>query len=31
MDSRHFEQFDNFVDKSEDWHSDLRGGGLFGD
>ena len=30
-DSRHFERSDNSVDKSEDWYSDLSGGGVFGD
>ena len=30
-DSGHFEQFDNSVGKSEDWYSNLSGGGVFGD
>ena len=29
--SGHFEQFDNSVGKSEDWYSNLSGGGVFGD
>ena len=30
-DSEHFERFDNFVGKFDDWYSDLSGGGVFGD